>query len=97
MMKTPASRRIDVDPKNIASPDSIVTTDTYIGFRTYLYGPRTTSRLGGSIGANVPWPIEKKSQMHQSNPAAPISIKGEPRYRSGLFPKPEARRDEVSQ
>jgi hypothetical protein len=37
-------------------------------------------RLGASTGANVPRPSEKNCQVHQSNPEAPITIKGTPKY-----------------
>ena len=43
-------------PKSTAWPRMIVSTPTYIGFRTYRYKPVTTRCLVGKIGAGVPTP-----------------------------------------
>src|SRR5260221_5289779 len=45
----------------------------YIGFRTYRYGPTSTSNRGGSNGAGVPRPERVKVKMHQRASRAPVA------------------------
>ncbi len=64
------------DCKTIASAHNIISTPVIIGFRTYLYGPRTTNRFGGAHGAGVPSPKVKNSpadQVLSPSPAAPTT------------------------
>src|SRR2546425_6860850 len=50
----------------------------YIGLRTNRYGPRTTSRRGGSNGAGVPFPTNANVRMHHRASAAPTAAMTSP-------------------
>ena len=65
------SRSTTIGKKN-AAPASAIPAPMYMGFRTKRYGPRITSRRGGSNGAGVPLPMNAKVNTHQSAIAAPI-------------------------
>ena len=56
----------------------------YIGLRTYLYGPRTTSFFGGSKTAGVPSPRVANSQRHQSTIATPMASGTSPSSPNGI-------------
>src|SRR5687768_8770530 len=47
-----------------------VRTPTYMGLRVYRYRPRTTSVVGGSVGAGVPRPVTAKSHKHHVDRSA---------------------------
>ena len=53
------------EPKNSDSAVSIRRTPVIIGFRTWRYGPTTTSFVGGSHGAGVPSPLSTNSLVVQ--------------------------------
>src|ERR1700733_5523041 len=58
-------------PKITHSPAQPAKKPRYIGFRTYRYGPTTTSLCGGAMGAGVPCPVLPKSQIHLTATAKP--------------------------
>jgi len=55
-----------------ASPASMNITPEIMGFRTNRYGPVITRRLGGSHGANVPFPSFAKRESDAANSRNPM-------------------------
>src|SRR4051794_21073535 len=59
----------------------MLTTATYIGFRTYRYSPVTTNWRVGKIGAGVPKPCTAKHANESSRPIVPKAISTPPASR----------------
>src|SRR5665213_1155956 len=91
-----AHSRWATDLRPIASPSKMRIAPEIIGFRTYPYGPDTTSSRGGSHGAKVPRPSRATRLSDEANNTKPIAITRSPASCTARFAGFEASPTTVS-